>query len=183
MGEEFPHSDTQVIDASQPGDATLGVDVDDAMRETRRAVNWLGRRIGAGARDVYLAPGLGIIDATGAMFVTVNVALSPGTLLSIDGGQEGQIVYLAVKESTPPKRLVARHNDTLIRLRDGRDFTLAPGDVLCLRNHGGASAAGGWWEELFRQLDGCVLGLVAPDEARHRVTVTNAGALQVEAVE
>ncbi len=179
---EFPFSDELVLDESQPTDSTLGLSLDDRMRETRRAVNWIYQRTGARHfRHHDLVPFVQEVSVLGDKFVEFDMTETPHTLVRLTGGYDGQIIYCLLAESDPPNTLIWHHNDSYIKLKDGRDFHMLPGDLLCLRNVGGdLEGEEGHWEELFREINGAILGLISPGRSRFQVTVTDEGALQVE---
>jgi len=184
MADEFPFSGTQLIDPSQPTDGTLGTALDDAERETRRAINFVWDRATVRHfRHVDLVPLTRELDVRGDKILEMDISELPHTLVQITGGYEGQIIYLMVAESTeevPSKAITLHHNPQYIALRDSQDFLMKPGDVVILRNSGGDIDLGtaGSWVEWGREVAGTLYGMLSPDGTRFSVEVTNQGALR-----
>ncbi len=182
MGE-FPVSDTQLIDETQPTDGTLGAQLDDAEREARRALNYLWQR--GSVRNYRLAnlvPLVQDLSVQGDKIVEMAITESPHTLVQLTGGYAGQIIWLLVKATGQDDQVIIHHNPSFIGLADSRDFYMKPGDLLALRNVGGDIEGGenGYWQEILRQVGGAVLGLISPSRDLFSVTVNDQGALVVE---
>lgn len=182
MPDEFPYSGTQLVDESQPTDGTLGAQLDDAVRENRRALNFLwGRAAVRHFRHVDLVPLTQETSVQGDKIVEFDIAESPHTLVRLTGGFEGQIIYLMVADTSPDNVVILHHNSQYISLADGRDFHMQPGDLVCLRNQGGSieEEEAGVWVEVFREVAGAILGLISPGRDRFEIGVSDQGALVV----
>lgn len=188
MADEFPYSDSKLIDEAAPSDGTLGSALDDEVRKTRRGINYLWDRATIRHfRHVDLVPLVQSLSVKGDKILEMDMAETPHTLVQLTGGYAGQVIYVTVAdddEDVTGKELILHHNNQYIKLRDAQDFHMQRGDVSVLRNVGGNidSEEDGYWEEWFREIAGSLLGMVSPNGDRYQLTVSDQGALVVTEV-
>lgn len=178
---EFPFDETRLVDPDSPEDGDLAATLDDVLRETRRALNYLYERTSARAyRDVELEPLATKVALLGDNVLVLTAAEAEQAIAQFTRGYEGQLLNVVLADDSPD--LTIHNNASYISLADGQDFLMKPGDLLCLRNLGGDpdTKINGSWREVFRAVNGSVLAMVSPDNNRFAVTVSDQGALQVE---
>lgn len=178
---EFPYDETRLVDPESPADGDLAATLDDKLRETRRALNYLYERSSDRAyREVELEPLATTVALLGDKVLVLTAAEADQAVAQFTGGYEGQLLNVVLADDSPD--LTIHHNASYISLADSQDFIMKPGDLLCLRNLGGDpdSETDGSWREAFRAVNGAILAMVSPDTSRFAVTVSDQGALQVE---